>query len=653
MSNTTKSSPIKNDDVPSPPKEILFSKITEVVPLTTVLPESSKKKSSSKKEKSQVSETTYPSATVKGSKRKSKKSKPKSVAKNSHTMHELYVENLDKPNVDPIVDTSINNTVISTVEIVKDSETLGLENPKSTENLGKDDLGCSDGNKVDDGASTKAMSDSVLESLKESIPGTDAVPDAMASVGQENLENAVIPESLENVTIPEKSTETTMTNNVSDNNIAVISQSDESLKTVSEHLEDDESAGKDKDADLNVINVDNLNSGGSPAEKTSAPSIAKRLRSNSGKDVATASEPIKTTKETRNTGKKPMYGPPKAWSKGVPPSEKKKKHLKRKEISTSDSDFDVESDVIATTITFFRKSVGGKKVPQNVPSVPMDNISFHHEESAPRWKFVCKRRLAIERNLSEDLLKCQELVGSINEAGLMKTVTRLGKCYEKLAREFLVNIGEDCDDPESLEFRKIFVRGKCVNFSPTVINQHLGRDTDEVPELEVTQNEVCKTLTGNLIKEWPRKNNLSATKLTAKYGLLNKIAAANWVPTTHSNVVATGLARFVYDVADVPSRRESDLSLDYRLFEGTHAVDIVAPSDKKSGSVMTKKQMITDLKESSKALEARKLEIDHVIQALEAVVEKEGGVDDVTGDESEGGGDTEELQDDSETSPSI
>ncbi|MCI96635.1 hypothetical protein A2U01_0117935, partial [Trifolium medium] len=44
---------------------------------------------------------------------------------------------------------------------------------------------------------------------------------------------------------------------------------------------------------------------------------------------------------------------------------------------------------------------------------------------------------------------------------------------------------------------------------------------------------------------------------------------------------------------------------------------------------MTKKQMIADLKESSKPLEARKLKIDRVIQALEAEVEKEGGEDNV------------------------
>ncbi|MCI65162.1 hypothetical protein A2U01_0086420, partial [Trifolium medium] len=63
---------------------------------------------------------------------------------------------------------------------------------------------------------------------------------------------------------------------------------------------------------------------------------------------------------------------------------------------------------------------------------------------------------------------------------------------------------------------------------------------------------------------------------------------------------------------------------------------IAPPSVKKSNSTMTKKQMIADLKESSKALEARKLKIGRVIQALEAEVEKEGGEDNVAGDDSAG-----------------
>ncbi|MCI62731.1 hypothetical protein A2U01_0083988, partial [Trifolium medium] len=85
-------------------------------------------------------------------------------------------------------------------------------------------------------------------------------------------------------------------------------------------------------------------SGESPAETTMAPSISKRLRSNSGKVVVSDSEPTKTTKETRKTGKKPMYGPPMKWSKGVSPSEKKKKSLKKKKMSSSDSEYDVDED---------------------------------------------------------------------------------------------------------------------------------------------------------------------------------------------------------------------------------------------------------------------------------------------------------------------
>ncbi|MCI88507.1 hypothetical protein A2U01_0109794, partial [Trifolium medium] len=71
---------------------------------------------------------------------------------------------------------------------------------------------------------------------------------------------------------------------------------------------------------------------------------------------------------------------------------------------------------------------------------------------------------------------------------------------------------------------------------------------------------------------------------------------------------------------------EADLSLDYRLFEGPHAADIAGSSGKKSGDILSKKWMIADLKETSKALEENKLKIDCVIQALEAEVAEEGGV---------------------------
>jgi hypothetical protein len=46
-------------------------------------------------------------------------------------------------------------------------------------------------------------------------------------------------------------------------------------------------------------------------------------------------------------------------------------------------------------------------------------------------------------------------------------------------------------------------------------------------ELEATDNEVCRTIIGGQVKEWPSKKHLSAGKLTVKYAILPKIGSAN------------------------------------------------------------------------------------------------------------------------------
>ncbi|MCI75853.1 envelope-like protein, partial [Trifolium medium] len=42
-------------------------------------------------------------------------------------------------------------------------------------------------------------------------------------------------------------------------------------------------------------------------------------------------------------------------------------------------------------------------------------------------------------------------------AGLMKTISDLGNYYDRLAKEFLINIVDNCDDPDSPEYRKVYV----------------------------------------------------------------------------------------------------------------------------------------------------------------------------------------------------
>ncbi|MCH93886.1 envelope-like protein, partial [Trifolium medium] len=232
----------------------------------------------------------------------------------------------------------------------------------------------------------------------------------------------------------------------------------------------------------------------------------------------------------------------------------------------------------------------------------------------------------------------------ITAAGLVKTVKDLGNCYERLVKEFLANIGTEFNYPMDAEYRQVFVRGRCINFTPCLINQYLGRSTEEAAEIQVTDDEVRRTITRNQVKKWNKKQPIAATKLTAKYAILNKIAVVNWVPTTHTTSIATGLGRFIYAVgtktkfdfgtyffnqtllhasscalqlpiafptllsemilqqqpdiligADVPCTRKGTLSLDPRLFEGSHAADIVGPSGNKSSDAKSKKQMIADL----------------------------------------------------------
>ncbi|XP_050919487.1 uncharacterized protein LOC127137034 [Lathyrus oleraceus] len=216
------------------------------------------------------------------------------------------------------------------------------------------------------------------------------------------------------------------------------------------------------------------------------PSIAKRVRTRRGKKPVMQRSPAKEVDETtphRQPGtesarKRKGYGPAKSWSKEVP------KKLKTKAVVV-ESESDVPCDV---TTSMSRKKPSSSKLAASVPDVPIDNVSFHFPSSVNRWKYVYHKRLALERELAQNTLDCKEIVDLIKEAGLMRTVSQLPKCYETLVKEFIVNLSEECADGKSTEFRKVYVRGKCVTFSPSVINQYLGRADEEQPELEVTDN---------------------------------------------------------------------------------------------------------------------------------------------------------------------
>ncbi|KAL5134220.1 hypothetical protein HKD37_03G007422 [Glycine soja] len=459
----------------------------------------------------------------------------------------------------------------------------------------------------------------------------------------------------------------------------------------------------------NLINLEEVESDEEPIANRLAPGIAERLQSRKGKSPLKRSGRIKTMAKKKST---PITPATSRRSKVAIPSKK------RKEISSSDSDEDVELDVSTSK----KAKTSGKKVPGNVPDAPLDNISFHSIGNAERWKFVYQRRLALERELGRAALDCKEIIDLIKATGLLKTVSKLGDCYEGLVREFIVNIPSDISNRKSDEYQRVFVRGKCVKFSPAVINKYLGRPTDGVIDIAVSEHQIAKEITAKQVQHWPKKGKLSAGKLSVKYAILHRIGAANWVPTNHTSTVATGLGKFLYAVGtkskfnfgnyifdqtvkhsesfavklpiafptilcgimlsqhpnmlnytDSVMKRESPLSLHYKLFEGTHVPDIVSTSVSTSGKgaasgAVSKDALIAELKDTCKVLEAtikatteKKMELELLIKRLsksgiddEEAAEEEGEAaeeEEEAAEEEEDAAEETESDDDSEATP--
>ena len=95
-------------------------------------------------------------------------------------------------------------------------------------------------------------------------------------------------------------------------------------------------------------------------------------------------------------------------------------------------------------------------------------------------------------------------------------------------------------------------------------------------------------------------------------------------------------------------KRESPLSLHYKLFEGTHVPDIVSTSGKAASGAMSKEDLIVKLKDTCKVLEAtikanteKKMELERLIKRL-----SDKGIDD--GEAAEEEEDAEETESDTD-----
>lgn len=131
----------------------------------------------------------------------------------------------------------------------------------------------------------------------------------------------------------------------------------------------------------------------------------------------------------------------------------------------------------------------------------------------------------------------------ITKARLLSTVKNLGPFYLKLIQEFIVNLPTDLNEPDTPNFRKVHVLGKCFNISPAILNSFmklslLAGFVVTLPSPE----ELALKLSGETIKVWPTDGQFPAIKLSVKYVILHKIGITNWYPSTHFATISTSLA---------------------------------------------------------------------------------------------------------------
>ncbi|KAL5153506.1 hypothetical protein HKD37_19G053036 [Glycine soja] len=428
--------------------------------------------------------------------------------------------------------------------------------------------------------------DKKIRSIVRSILKDASVPDAEKDVPTSSTPSVSVPDA-------EKDVPTSSTPNAE---VLPSPSEEESTDEEDQATEKTPAPRAPEPAPGDLIDLEEVESDEEPIANKLAPGIAERLQSRKGKTPLKRSGRIKTMAQKKST---PITPTTSRRSKVAIPSKK------RKEISSSDSDDDVELDVSTSK----RAKKSGRKVPGNVPDAPLDNISFHSIGNVEKWKYVYQRRLA--------------------------TVTKLGDCYEGLVREFIVNIPSDITNRKSDEYQKVFVRGKCVRFSPAVINKYLGRPTDGVIDIAVSEHQIAKEITAKQVQHWPKKGKLSAGKLSVKYAILHRIGAANWVPTNHTSTVATGLGKFLYAVGT-----KSKFNFGNYVFDQTvkHSesfavkLPIAFPTGHMSQTLSRHqgKLLLQVLEATIKATTEKKMELERLIKRL-----SESGIDDEEAAEEE------------------
>ncbi|KAK2435773.1 hypothetical protein QL285_020809 [Trifolium repens] len=322
-------------------------------------------------------------------------------------MQQLYLSDLGNanPNVAPDVTTPSPDVQI---EANKGDSTQTLS-PKKGEiaDIGEHCVPDTPSDEGDDEDAQKIkLAEDALNSLVESISGAKVVPDASASLAQDQPQDAA-DDVVDNLNVQQDE----------------IVADDVLVKDTNQVVEDAVMDETDNEDDSTEEDVTIMKIVGDSRKKVGKTGVGSRLRVRKEKLSEVVAEEPKSTKKKKNVAaeattspkkkkvateattstKKKMYGPVRRSSRVEIPAKQKKQASKRKTINLSDSESDAEenappistaskqktpkkrkiaaavtiddAEVNAPGIVSTQKKKAGRSIPQNVPDVPMDNVS--------------------------------------------------------------------------------------------------------------------------------------------------------------------------------------------------------------------------------------------------------------------------------------
>src|ERR1044072_2768224 len=263
----------------------------------------------------------------------------------------------------------------------------------------------------------RETTEKILNEAADQILGSDVGPQAATSGNPKNpnLESAEIPAGKGDVDSSDKESEKEPEEDVSEpsqDGDDVDPKEGEDTAASSDKTVSDDPMHEDEPVNTPIPKI--LSSGDDdsddvPITQSVPSSVAARLKEKKPRTASKHSE--KATISTPVSYKSRQVSVPRVKTsvqKKKKATPKKMKNVVKKKTSIAKkstgkrkmadmSDPEVGQEVTDLVPPSQKRKVLGKKIPANVPAAPLDNVSFHFESGASRWRYVYHRRLARER----------------------------------------------------------------------------------------------------------------------------------------------------------------------------------------------------------------------------------------------------------------